>query len=63
MNLITGHILVKVLLSFIPSNFIGIGALLAGCIMFLALEILISYLQAYIFIFITILTLSDMLAE
>ena len=31
--------------------------------LFLALEILISYLQAYIFIFITIITLRDMLAE
>lgn len=64
-NLITGHILVKVLLSFMGSisSYLGLGALLAGCILFLALEILISYLQAYIFIFITIITLSDMLAE
>lgn len=64
-NLITGHILVKVLLSFAPSisSYLGLGGLLAGCILFLALEILISYLQAYIFVFITIITLSDMLAE
>lgn len=52
----------KVLLSFIPSisSYLGLGGLLAGCILFLALEILISYLQAYIFVFITIITLSDM---
>lgn len=64
-NLITGHILVKVLLSFIPSisSYLGLGGLLAGCILFLALEILISYLQAYVFVFISIITLSDMLAE
>ncbi len=64
-NLITGHILVKVILSFIPSitSQLGLTALVAGCMLFLALEILISYLQAYIFIFITILTLRDMLAE
>ncbi len=64
-NLITGHILVKVILSFIPSisSYLGLGLLVAGCMLFLALEILISYLQAYIFIFITIITLRDMLAE
>jgi F-type H+-transporting ATPase subunit a len=62
-NLITGHILVKVLLSFIPSisSFFGLSCLALGCILFLALEILISYLQAYIFIFITIITMKDMI--
>ena len=55
----------KVILSFIPSisSYLGLGLLIAGCMLFLALEILISYLQAYIFIFITIITLRDMLAE
>ena len=64
-NLITGHILVKVILSFIPSitSTLGLGLLVGGCMLFLALEILISYLQAYIFVFITIITLRDMLAD
>ena len=61
-NLITGHILVKVLLSFIPTTFgLGLGLLVGSALLFLALEILISYLQAYIFIFITIITLRDMI--
>jgi ATP synthase subunit 6 len=61
-NLITGHILVKVLLSFIPSvlgNVLLLSSIIIFLIIFLALEILISYLQAYIFVFITIITLRD----
>lgn len=61
-NLITGHILVKVLLGFVsPSNLLIAGVLLVSLLAFIVLEILISYLQAYIFIFITILTLRDIL--
>jgi ATP synthase subunit 6 len=69
-NLITGHILVKVVLSFFPSS----SALASGSgfataffvvlflVVFLALEILIAYLQAYIFVFITIITIKDITA-
>jgi F-type H+-transporting ATPase subunit a len=59
-NMITGHILVKVILGFIWSGFVsakGIYAILPLLpllllTVFLALEILIAYLQAYIFVFI-----------
>lgn len=63
-NIITGHVLVKVGLSFlliIPKNIIQFFGILLLIILFLALEILIAYLQAYIFIFITQLTLRDIL--
>lgn len=64
-NLITGHLLLKVSFGFIWLGYLK-GAsytLLAKPIylltIFLILEILIAYLQAYILIFITILTLKD----
>lgn len=64
-NLITGHILAKVCSGFLlvgfmkglPAQFIVLGC---GLLMiFLCLEILVSYLQAYIFLFIALLTLKD----
>lgn len=61
-NLITGHILIKVLLSFIPNimhSFIMLSSLILFLILFISLEILINYLQAYIFVFITLITLKD----
>lgn len=61
-NLITGHILVKVILSFIsllPTTLFFIPFIFIT--IFLSLEVLISYLQAYIFIFITTLTFKDLL--
>lgn len=60
-NIITGHILVKVCISFATnmSNILIILPL-AFTTIFLALEILITYLQAYIFIFIISITLKDL---
>lgn len=64
-NMITGHVLVKTIiggiwvayLKGISLLFLSIPLLLLTA--FLALEILIAYLQAYIIVFITILTLKD----
>ena len=64
-NLITGHILAKVISGFLWLGYINgtssfiifFGLFLLS--MFLTLELLVAYLQAYIFIFITILTLKD----
>lgn len=64
-NLITGHLLLKVSISFVWLGYIKGTSLLILSIplilltAFLALEILIAYLQAYILIFITIITLKD----
>lgn len=64
-NLITGHILAKVCVGFIWMGYIkGVSYLILAIpllllTIFLSLEILISYLQSYILIFITILTLKD----
>ncbi len=61
-NIITGHILVKVCISF-AANMSNIFIILplAFTTVFLALEVLIAYLQAYIFIFIISITLKDIL--
>ena len=64
-NLITGHILAKVCAGFLWLGYIkgtsffllAIGLFLLT--LFLTLEILVAYLQAYIFIFISLLTLKD----
>ncbi len=64
-NLITGHILAKVCVGFIwlgyikGTSYIILAIPLILLTVFLSLEILIAYLQAYILIFITILTLKD----
>jgi F-type H+-transporting ATPase subunit a len=64
-NLITGHILAKVCAGFLWLGYISgtsIFILAIGFILFtlfLTLEVLVAYLQAYIFIFIAILTLKD----
>lgn len=64
-NMITGHILTKVILGFIWSAYLndvsGILLILPLSILsvFLCLEILISYLQTYIFIFITLISFKD----
>jgi F-type H+-transporting ATPase subunit a len=68
-NLITGHCLAKVLSGFLWVGILN-GAnslLMALCVAifsgFLAFELLISYLQAYIFLFIALLTLKDVSME
>lgn len=64
-NLITGHILAKVCVGFIWMGYIkGVSYIILAIplillTIFFSLEILIAYLQAYILIFITILTLKD----
>ncbi len=64
-NLITGHILAKVCVGFIwlgyikGTSYIILAIPLILLTVFLSLEILISYQQAYILIFITIQTLKD----
>lgn len=68
-NLITGHILAKVLINFIylaylnsfsyMTIFLIFPLLLVS--LFLAQELLIAYLQAYIFTFITCITIRDMI--
>lgn len=65
-NMITGHILVKVIIGFIWSAYLNGSSLvlllpLLLLTLFLALELLIAYLQAYIFTFITCITLKDLL--
>jgi len=65
-NMVTGHILVKVILGFIWAGYVKGTSLLVLSLplflltLFLCLEILIAYLQAYIFTFITCITLKDM---
>lgn len=65
-NLITGHILAKVGVSFIwagysnGSHFLILLIPILLLTLYLALEILIAYLQSYIFVFITCLTFKDM---
>lgn len=61
-NIITGHILVKVCISF-ATNMSNLFIILplGFTTVFLALEILIAYLQAYIFIFIISITLKDII--
>ena len=64
-NQITGHILAKVIAGFIWLGYIkGTSMLLLSIglflqTLFLTLEVQVAYLQAYIFIFISILTLKD----
>jgi F-type H+-transporting ATPase subunit a len=63
-NIITGHILVKVCLGFLsilPKNIILLSLPIIFIVLFLALEVLIGYLQAYIYVFITIITLKDII--
>jgi F-type H+-transporting ATPase subunit a len=64
-NLITGHILCKVVAGFLwlgHLNNVNIFILSFGIFLltvFLCLEFLVAYLQAYIFLFISLLTLKD----
>ena len=64
-NLITGNILAKVIIGFIWKGYIkgvtpqALAIPLLLLTLFLALEILIAYLQAYLFLFITIITFKD----
>lgn len=66
-NMITGHILTKVCINFIWLGYINGTSFLILIIpfalltLFLSLEILIAYLQAYIFTFITCITFRDLL--
>jgi len=67
-NMITGHILAKVCVGFIWLAYLKLnkGSLVVLSLplllltLFLGLEILIAYLQAYIFTFITCITIKDM---
>ena len=64
--MITGHILAKVIVGFIYVAYLKGTSLLVLSLplllltLFLGLEILIAYLQAYIFTFITCITFKDM---
>ena len=64
--MITGHILAKVCVGFIWVGYLNGTSLLVLTLplvvltMFLCLELLIAYLQAYIFTFILCLTIKDM---
>lgn len=64
-NQTTGHIQVKTIIGFIYSAYLDGTSIFMQALplfilsLFLALEILICYLQAYIFIFITCLTIKD----
>ena len=65
-NMTTGHILMKVGISFVwvaylkGTSFFVLALPLVQLTMFIAQEILIAYLQAYIFTFITCITMKDM---
>jgi ATP synthase subunit 6 len=64
-NMVTGHTLVKVVSGFIYEGFLGGTSILilalpvALLTVFLILELLIAYLQAYIFTFISCITIKD----
>lgn len=64
-NLMTGHILAKVIISFVwlgylkGTSFLLLAIPLFLLTIFMSLELLICYLQAYILTYITILTLKD----
>ena len=64
--MITGHILAKVCVGFIWVAYLKGTSLLVLTLplllltLFLGLELLIAYLQAYIFTFITCITIKDM---
>jgi F-type H+-transporting ATPase subunit a len=64
-NMVTGHTLVKVVGGFIYEAFIGGTSLIILALpivlltVFLILELLIAYLQAYIFTFISCITIKD----
>lgn len=68
-NLITGHILAKVLIGFIWVGYLNSSSYMMIFLtfplmlvaLFLSLEILIAYLQAYIFTFITCITIRDII--
>ena len=66
-NLITGHILAKVLIGFIWVAYLNNISLIILSLplllvaLFLSLELLIAYLQAYIFTFITCITIRDII--
>jgi len=65
--MITGHILAKVVIGFIWAMAVAHSWLLliiaiTLITLFISLEILIAYLQAYIFTFITCLTLKDIVS-
>lgn len=66
-NMITGHIQAKVIIGFVYTayqNNVTVAIYMFGLIflsLFFAQELLIAYLQAYIFMFITCLTLHDYL--
>lgn len=69
-NLITGHILAKVLINFIYLAYLNSFSFYMTVLLilplllvslFLAQELLIAYLQAYIFTFITCITIRDMI--
>jgi len=66
-NLITGHILVKVMTGFVwgfleSGSMLGLIVGFALVAAFVGLEVLICYLQALIFTFITLITLKEMAA-
>lgn len=54
-NMLAGHIVLAVFMSFIPQKFVGAGdvgitlAVIVGCILFNFLEILVAFLHAFIF--------------
>jgi F-type H+-transporting ATPase subunit a len=64
-NLITGHILAKVVAGFLWLGYINSTSILVlsfGVVLlavFFCLEVLVAYLQCYIFLFIALLTLKD----
>jgi F-type H+-transporting ATPase subunit a len=64
-NMVTGHTLVKVVSGFIYEGFLGGTSIIilalpvALLTIFLVLELLIAYLQAYIFTFISCITIKD----
>nr|NP_150354.1 ATP synthase F0 subunit 6 [Rhizophydium sp. 136]AAK84284.1 ATP synthase F0 subunit 6 [Rhizophydium sp. 136] len=64
-NMITGHLLLKVILGFIWSGYLADVSFFILAIpiilltIFICLEVLIAYLQSYILIFLVILTLKD----
>jgi F-type H+-transporting ATPase subunit a len=65
-NIMTGHILIVVCVSFLYQAYLNKSTLLfmgiaSFLIAFIVLEILIAYLQAYIFTFIFVLTLKEVL--
>ena len=71
-NMTAGHILLAVIISFVPAAFISMGAKggvpigfvsVVSSVMVMVLELLVAFIQAYLFTFLTALFISQMITH